>query len=349
MDETDNRNLEELLDAVVGEPAGACDHEGISQGREGWDADDISFLQAVDIATNMKFATQPDVEKEWEAFAARGGKYGSAKRIWIGVLSAVAAVVALVVMTFTLVVDRDGESHIAATENLVETTDEDFHVEKVATQPLPAETSKMLVVRTGLREMTTVTLSDGSEVTLNANSELSCPERFVGGVRQVRLKGEAYFKVAHDSSCPFLLRSGNVTTKVLGTEFNVRGYNPADTHVTLVNGKIEVLALNRRTVVSPNHDVHISENGLEVTEVNTRDFTSWRQGILYFDDATLHAILQQIGNWYGVNVVCREETLLSKRYHYMFHTTDSLEDVLDYIRQSSEVEINLKGNTIYVE
>ena len=83
-------------------------------------------------------------------------------------------------------------------------------------------------------------LSDGTEVYLNADSRLVYPSRFTGKERSVFLDGEAYFRVAKDAGHPFIVRTQTLQTRVLGTEFNVSGYEGSDTEVTLVEGSVEV-------------------------------------------------------------------------------------------------------------
>lgn len=85
-----------------------------------------------------------------------------------------------------------------------------------------------------------VVLCDGTEVWLNANSNFVYPTAFIGNERIVTLEGEAYFKVAKDAKRPFIVKTETVQTRVLGTEFNIRSYTPEDTHVVLINGKVEV-------------------------------------------------------------------------------------------------------------
>ena len=83
-------------------------------------------------------------------------------------------------------------------------------------------------------------LCDGTEVWLNANSNFVYPTAFIGDERIVTLEGEAYFKVTKDPERPFIVKTKTVQTRVLGTEFNIRSYTPEDTHVVLINGKVEV-------------------------------------------------------------------------------------------------------------
>src|SRR5690606_2603405 len=67
-------------------------------------------------------------------------------------------------------------------------------------------------------------LPDGSTVLLNNNSSLDFPQQFTGDTREVILKGEAYFDIKPDASRPFIIHTGKVKTRVLGTAFNIRAY-----------------------------------------------------------------------------------------------------------------------------
>ena len=85
------------------------------------------------------------------------------------------------------------------------------------------------------------------------------------------------------------------------------------------------------------------------TNVNPKDFTSWKDGVLYFDNASLRTILQQLGRVYDVNIVCRDEQLLNKHFHYMCNIKDSLENALKLLNESSEVNVKIKDNIIVIE
>ena len=87
-----------------------------------------------------------------------------------------------------------------------------------------------------------VILSDGSQVLLNAGTQISLSSDFVkSNSRKVTLIGEAFFEVAKDPTHPFYVITDQFTTKVLGTKFNISSYkNQTETFVNLVEGKIEV-------------------------------------------------------------------------------------------------------------
>ena len=86
-----------------------------------------------------------------------------------------------------------------------------------------------------------MTLSDGTRVWLNAETELRFPVVFAKDKREVHVKGEAYFEVVKDSSRPFIVHASGVSTRVLGTSFNVMAYD-GDTFniVTLLSGAVQL-------------------------------------------------------------------------------------------------------------
>ena len=119
-------------------------------------------------------------------------------------------------------------------------------------EQLEAKYSQTILASTSIGENKTITLSDGTKVTLNANTTFSYPEKFSEESRDVSLQGEAFFDVAHNPEKPFKVATGNgMNIQVLGTVFNVKSY-PEDQNVetTLVSGKVKVVEeQNQKTVV----------------------------------------------------------------------------------------------------
>jgi len=91
---------------------------------------------------------------------------------------------------------------------------------------------------TAFGEQRTVTLADGSVIELNTDSALQV--RYTEHLRAIHLiKGEAFFKVAHDAARPFIVSAGEAKVKAVGTEFNVRMGN-VSTLVSVIEGTVEV-------------------------------------------------------------------------------------------------------------
>ena len=148
-----------------------------------------------------------------------------------------------------------------------------------------------------------VVLCDGTEVWLNANTNFVYPTAFIGNERIVSLEGEAYFKVAKDAKRPFIVKTRTVQTRVLGTEFNIRSYTPEDTHVVLINGKVEVSNTQGGafTRLYPGEDAHLQPDGnFILTEVDLDSYVYWKDGYFYFDDTTLRYYAE-----FGTLVQCK--------------------------------------------
>ena len=83
---------------------------------------------------------------------------------------------------------------------------------------------------------TVVQLSDGTEVNLNYGSKIKYPRNFTGNTREITLTGEGYFDVAHNPDKPFIVKTGKLNVKALGTEFNVQSY-PDDNVISTTLGR----------------------------------------------------------------------------------------------------------------
>ena len=126
-----------------------------------------------------------------------------------------------------------------------------------------------------------VVLSEGTEVFLNSDSRLAYPTIFKGKERVVSLEGEAYFKVTKDAKHPFIVKSGNLQVRVLGTEFNVRSYSPTDVRVTLITGKVAVSDTCgiHSVEMMPGQSAQLSSDGtFAVNEVDIESFLYWKEG-----------------------------------------------------------------------
>ena len=87
----------------------------------------------------------------------------------------------------------------------------------------------------------TLTLADGSTITLNSQGKLMCPEQF-GDTREVTLEGEAFFQINRKAAKPFIVHSAGLKTSVLGTSFNINTFGSESIEVTVVTGKVQVQA-----------------------------------------------------------------------------------------------------------
>lgn len=194
-----------------------------------------------------------------------------------------------------------------------------------------------------------IELSDGTIVWLNAESKLQYPSRFTGKERLVHLEGEAYFKVAKDAKHPFIVKTANLETHVLGTGFNLRSYNNAAPHVTLVEGKVAVKSEYYHIMLRPGEDACLNADGsIQVQKVNTQSYTAWTEGYFYFDNASLDEIMKEIGRWYNLSVHVNKPEVLNYHFNFWAKRDDSIEHVIKLINELDKVNITIEGNKLIV-
>lgn len=158
-------------------------------------------------------------------------------------------------------------------------------------------------------QRSTIYLSDGTEVILNAGSQLKYYDKFSEDKRKVMLTGEAFFQVAKDISRPFEVITENIVTKALGTSFNVKAFPNEPIQVSLVTGKVVVNDKGRNgkeeLILQPGESaVYDLENpGLLKKEYfDEQRVLSWKEGIIYFQEADEKAVYTTLERWYGVNI-----------------------------------------------
>lgn len=193
-----------------------------------------------------------------------------------------------------------------------------------------------------------VILEDSTCVWVNAESELRYPSHFGEGERIVELKGEAYFKVHPDARRPFIVRTEQVETRVLGTEFNMQAYPEQPQNVTLVEGRVKVKAAAGEVVLKPGENAALSGDGLKVETVDVLKYTSWKNGYFYYDDVCLEEILEELGRWYDFTVRYEDESLKALRFKFWAGRYEPLEQVLAHLNEMHRAVLTRAGSCISV-
>jgi transmembrane sensor len=180
--------------------------------------------------------------------------------------------------------------------------------------------------RTALGEQRTITLADGSRVTLNTDSVLRT--RGSNGQRLIYLdRGQAFFKVAHDRAHPFIVTAAGRTVTALGTEFDVR-VDRGRFHVVLVEGRVKVeapVAAARREAGAPaeapksqatelvagSQLVAVSDRDWRVARADIPEETAWVTGWLKFDGQPLGDVVAELGRYSNQRIVLADPALAS--------------------------------------
>lgn len=153
-----------------------------------------------------------------------------------------------------------------------------------------------------------LTLSDGTLVTLNADSKISYPTSFDNGDREVELQGEAYFHVQKTiNRSKFIVKTRGQKIEVLGTRFNVNAYPETDrTQTTLEEGSVVVSAQDipqSAIYLKPNEQATLQHGTLNSRHINLEEVLSWKKGQFYFNGNNTEEVMQQIARWYNIDII----------------------------------------------
>jgi len=187
-----------------------------------------------------------------------------------------------------------------------------------------ARSSSGLAYRTGLGEQRTVTLEDGSRLSLDAHTVLK-----VAYSRDLRLielaTGRAHFEVAKDPARPMKVRAGAKTITALGTAFTVER-QAEHVVVTLVEGRVAVSDDGAApTEMRPQQQLVLAPNTPPVLhqEVDVDRAMAWREGKLVFDDETLAGAAARMNNYSPLKVVVEGDAVRNLRISGIFKAGDT--------------------------
>lgn len=198
---------------------------------------------------------------------------------------------------------------------------------------------------TTVGEVKKVTLDDGTIITINENTTIKYPEDFsTDGERKVELNGEAFFKVAKDSLRPFIVVSQNISTRVLGTSFNVSARSGEDQiKVALIEGKVEVLNSDKKriNILEPNEQLTYSkkEQTAYTSTFKGNVTYAWKEEIVLFDKATVREVIEVLSKKYKVHFQIEKEEDIKSLLVYRVNTEKyQLSQVLKHIKKVTDYQ-----------
>ncbi len=180
-----------------------------------------------------------------------------------------------------------------------------------------------------------VGLPDGTQAWLNPGTELAFDSTFNADERKVSLSGEAYFDVAHNPECPFIVTTESFRIKVLGTVFNVRNF-PGDTspEVSLAQGSVAMQNLDGVNLVRlrPGQQAVLDtdDGALEINDIYVGDMLMRHYGAVSLKAATVREIVSEISEMYGVKIIIDGEDD-GTTYNFSFQKDSNVGDILDML------------------
>lgn len=201
-------------------------------------------------------------------------------------------------------------------------------------------------------EKRTVTLSDGSTIKMNYETEIRIPEQFEGNQRVVYLTGHAHFDVARDTERPFIIYTEDSKTQVLGTSFGINTKEQGKTEIIVTSGRVAfsekdqsdnlvTLTVNDKAILNPNKSI-------TTYEVEAKKLTAWKENRLAFYDQTVTEIIGVIEPWYDVKVTITNPDLLSREYTFVYDNP-SLELLIERMSILAKFEYRIEGKRVIIE
>lgn len=220
------------------------------------------------------------------------------------------------------------------------------------------ETIAMLSSHNPNGQRSTITLSDGSVITLGAASSITYPERFAEHTREISLEGEAFFEITPNPQKPFIIHTGEVQTKVLGTSFKIDAFKGEEIAVAVATGKVQVdrkIAgsgkLKTLALLLPGDAVGYDPvTGLATNNnVPVVELTGWKKGKLTFTGTPLSEMVKILERWYNVKIELRNKQIGKYKMNIQLNGTQPLSQSLEILKATTKAGYKIKDNTVIIQ
>ncbi len=204
-------------------------------------------------------------------------------------------------------------------------------------------------VYTPLSAKTKFVLPDSTIVWLNSGSYLKYPFVFPNKSREVYLSGEGYFEVASNEKVPFVVKTNELNITAYGTSFNVMAYSDDQTiETTLVEGRIKVEKPDTKCFVylepSSRSVFFKGTIKLKTGKVDTRFYTSWKDGKLIFRNEPIDEVAHKLERWFNCTIILEDGAL--KDYYYTGNIEmETLREVIELVRITTPIDYTYNKET----
>jgi len=220
-------------------------------------------------------------------------------------------------------------------------------------KPAPVLAMNKIVVPPGQRA--NLTLSDGTNVWLNACSELAYPASFTEESRSVSLKGEAYFDVSKDAEHPFIVQTNQCDIKVLGTKFNVQAdESDCEFSAALLEGSIELtnkMNPGPSILLAPMQKAEWTGGKMVVDSIRNLDNYRWKEGLICFEDIRFADLMKRFEKTYDIRIVIRNKSLHDYKCSGKCRVSDGVDFILQVLQRSTRFTFsrNDDNTIIYIK
>lgn len=197
-----------------------------------------------------------------------------------------------------------------------------------------------------------VILPDGTKVSLNADTKIRLSPGFeTAAQRTIELEGEAYFEVTSIPNRSFVVKTKEQEVHVLGTKFNVKAY-PNQKHIvtSLIEGSIQLVDQDKTQLLKPNQKAinTVGAATLLVEDQDLQNLQDWRQLNFEFDNEPVDEVLQQLGRWYGLEVLF-DSAIPDQTISGKIKRGTNLNDLQLILANLTKAQYQLKANVLHVK
>lgn len=194
-----------------------------------------------------------------------------------------------------------------------------------------------------------IQLSDGSKIYLAANSSFQYPEKFMGEQRKVSLlKGNAFFEIAKDKKHPFIISSGEIKTRVVGTSFHIQ-MSKSKCEVIVVTGKVNVSTKGQSVDLVPNEEALFTAQKLTKQMAEKSYLVNWYNTDVTLNQTTLKQVITVLQYKYGVSFQYENKLVLATPLTVFIKKDASLENVLEQINYITNLKFKVYGEIVKVD
>lgn len=195
----------------------------------------------------------------------------------------------------------------------------------------------------------TLLLSDGSKLWVNAGTHVVYPVTFTGKNREIYVEGEVFLEVAHDKKHPFIVKTEKMDINVTGTSFNVCAYkNEQEQAVVLVTGSVNIKTVDKiETTLEPNQLFSHTSRGSRVKTVDVNDYILWKEGLYQYKSEKLSSILKRLSLYYGKQIEC-SESVASIVCSGKLDLKEDMDKVLSGLAATVRVKCEKKDGVYYI-
>lgn len=201
------------------------------------------------------------------------------------------------------------------------------------------------VISNGTR--TKIEFPDGSSVWINSGSILRYPTAYMDSPRELYLEGEAYFDVKPLDGKPFIVHTGEVSTHVLGTSFNIQAYEDKQVDVSVASGIVQVKS-NHELLgeLKANQRIEYDKGAVRKMDTDVYQYLAWQRGELILDDTDLETAAKILARQYDMEIYFANERIKKCKFTASFLQNEKISQIVKVISQINGLDFKIEGKQI---